>query len=471
MSGAGAAASLALMKPGALRAQNKTDVLVIGAGLSGLNAALMLESEGVNVQVIEAQNRIGGRVLSLRNIPGTPEAGGTSMGAGYARMVDTARKYGVKLIDVTPQIPFFGQRELVLNGEIITADAWPNHAKNPFPEPLRKVMPWAFIYALAAGKNPLDALEDWVDPKMAAQDISVHQWMSDQGASEAAIQVGYDMNISHGFTAHDVSILMLFFVMAFANLQRQLSPRVAGYTAENGNQSIPEAMAGALNKEVHMGREVVGIRTSADGCEVHCTDGTVYKSDYVICSLPFGVLRNIDLDPILTGLQSKAVKTLPAQLITQTHIVPKRAFWEDDGFAPSMYTDTPAGMILAERKSNDPADVTSLTAWSRGPEAARLDQMPEADARALVIKSIEDIRPAAKGQLEILGYKSWYRDPYSAGDWAYWHPGQVTEQARHVATPHGRIHFCGEHTAVSNRGMEGAMESGERAALEIFAKI
>jgi monoamine oxidase len=83
-----------------------------------------------------------------------------------------------------------------------------------------------------------------------------------------------------------------------------------------------------------------------------------------------------------------------------------------------------------------------------------------------VVADLERLRPAAKGQLEVLGYKSWYRDPFSSGDWAVYAPGQVTSFMTDIANPHGRLHFCGEHTAVANRGMEGAMESGERVALE-----
>ncbi len=97
--------------------------------------------------------------------------------------------------------------------------------------------------------------------------------------------------------------------------------------------------------------------------------------------------------------------------------------------------------------------------------------MPEADARALVVSEIERLRPAAKGKLEVLAYKSWYRDPWCGGDWAYWQPGQISELGNSVSKPHGRIHFCGEHTAVSNRGMEGAMESAERAALEVLETV
>jgi monoamine oxidase len=68
----------------------------------------------------------------------------------------------------------------------------------------------------------------------------------------------------------------------------------------------------------------------------------------------------------------------------------------------------------------------------------------------------------------VLAYHSWKNDPFALGDWAVWEPGQISAFSREVGKAHGRIHFCGEHTAVSNRGMEGAMESGERVALEVL---
>jgi len=71
-------------KPG--RARNPSQVLVIGAGLSGLNAALLLEEQGVDVQVIEGRGRVGGRIKTLDDIPGNPEAGGFNFGGGYARL-------------------------------------------------------------------------------------------------------------------------------------------------------------------------------------------------------------------------------------------------------------------------------------------------------------------------------------------------------------------------------------------------
>jgi len=131
----GSAPLLAAASP--VRALNKTDVIVIGAGLSGLNAALLLESGGMNVTVLEGRNRIGGRVQSLRNIPGNPEVGGTAFAPGYARLVDAATKYGVGLIDITPTIPFFFDRQVVLKDQFISNAEWPESPLNPFPEPFK----------------------------------------------------------------------------------------------------------------------------------------------------------------------------------------------------------------------------------------------------------------------------------------------------------------------------------------------
>lgn len=464
---AGATAVTAAL-PRKLRAQNKSEVLVIGAGLSGLNAALLLEEAGVDVRVIEGRDRVGGRVLSHRNVPGNPESGGTGFGPGYARLVSAARNYGVELIDITPTIPFFFKRELALGGEIIPAAAWPTHPRNPFPADAKETMPWMFLPGFISRNNPLRSVEDWLSPQSAKLDISLHQWLTEKGLSEEIIDLTYNTSPSHGNTAHDVSALMVLFAAMFADLQRQLGGKIGGYTARGGNLSIPEAMAGALRNEVQFRKEVTGMRTSDAGAEVVCADGTRYKADYVICSIPFSVLRRIPIEPMVTGAQGLAIRTLESQAITQLHIVPKRRFWEQDGLNPSMYTDGLPGMVIAEHKGERPEEITSLTVWVRGHQATRLDELEPKEAIAAVVRSIEKLRPAAKGQLEVRAFKSWSRDPFSGGDWAVWQPGQVNAFARVIAEPHGRIHFCGEHTAQANRGMEGAMESGERAALEVL---
>ena len=466
------ATTIASSMPTALRAQNRSDVIVIGAGLSGLGAALLLQDAGLNVQVIEGRNRIGGRVESLRNIPGSPEVGGTAFGPGYARLVDAANKYGTELIDITPITPYFFDRQLVLDGEIISKDDWPTHPKNPFPEQARQIMPWAYIPMSLARSNPLQTPEAWRAPENAKYDVSFNEFLQQTGMSPETIQVAYDTSPSWGSSSHDVSALMPLSAYFFSGMQRQLASgsKISGYTAKGVNQSIPEGMANALDNEVRLNQEVIGMRSDKNGAEVHCADGTVYRADHVICSLPCSVLKRVRIDPLLTGQQATAVNTLTSQVINQLHLIAKKPFWEDDGMTPNMFSNSLAGMVLGEHKGEQPEDITSLTCWIRGHHASWMDQIPEQQAIAAVIADVERLRPAAKGQLEVGGYKSWYRDPFASGDWAVWQPGQITEFAADVAIPHGRIHFCGEHTALSNRGMEGALESGERVAFEVLNK-
>ena len=104
---------------------------------------------------------------------------------------------------------------------------------------------------------------------------------------------------------------------AFSTMQRQLAAggKIMGYTAKGGNQAIPEAMAGALKTEARLNQQVIGIRSTSDGGEVHCADGTVYRADRIVCSIPFSVLKRIRIEPMLAGAQAKAVNTLESQVI------------------------------------------------------------------------------------------------------------------------------------------------------------
>ncbi len=450
----------------------RCEVLVIGAGLSGLTAALHLQENGIDSQVIEAQNRVGGRVHSMRQLGSNKEAGGAYIGAGYRHVIGAAKRYGVKLIDVTPTLEFFREQELVLEGRIIRQSEWPTHSDNPFPEKDKALMPWNYSRVLIARESPLQKTKDWLNPNQAHNDVPLSDWMKGLGLNDRAIKLGYGMNVSFGDNAQDVSALLMFFRAAFSLDQRkQASKGVVGFTALNGVQRIPETMAENLYNEVHYGKVVTNIDDSGEQAEVLCTDGTIYKTPQIICSLPFGVLRNIKINPTLTGLQQEAVKKLPSQPVTQLYFAHRSDFWEADGLKPSMFTDGVAGMLAAARNGEDPTKVTSFTAWAMGPNAARLDSLPPKQAADLVIKEIEAVRPAARGQLEFLGLHSWGNDPFAQGGWAYFRPGQITSFGATMGAPHGRILFCGEHLGLANRGMEGAMESGTRIAEEIVTAV
>ena len=469
----GIGAAAALLTGCGRRPATDSDVIVIGAGLSGLQAARLLESEGLRVTVLESRNRVGGRVLSYRHIPGSPEAGGTSFGAGYARMMAVIQELGVGLVNLDPVRQFFDARELALDGRIISAAEWPENERNVLPEGARETMPWGYLNFKMFMNNPYPRTEDWLAPHYAHLDVSLREYLTGQGETDAVVDLCYDNNPGWGNNADEVSAAMVLFAMRFAAAQQGFTGPDGGsmYTAVNGNQSVPEAMAAALSGDLLLEHRVSGIRDTGSGVEVHCEDGSRHRADRVVCSLPCSLLRNVALEPALEGMQAEAARTLDSQILNQLHMVAKRPFWEDDGMSPSMWTDSLAGMILAERKGDTPEEITSLTSWTRGAPAIEMDKLSDEEAAARIVADIERLRPAAKGQLEVMAYQSWYNDPDSAGDWAVWRPGQVTQFAAHVGRQHGRVHFCGEHTAVANRGMEGALESGDRVAFEVLDLI
>ena len=456
------------MMPRPLHAATERDVVIIGAGLSGLNAAMLLEETGFSVAVVEGRNRIGGRLLTLKNLPGNPEAGGNSILGGYGRMRDISDRLGIELVDYSPRAALSGS-EVALGGSVIPKDEWPSHPLNKMPEGARDRSPGGYIWCVIGKNNPLASFEDWYDPKSWKYDGPVYGLLRNLGWPEETIALVYDTNTQYGTSAHDTSLLMWYFIQKWFATQNEIEP--VSLAAKGGNQLIAEAMANALKAEVHLGKTVAGIRTENSHAEVHCSDGSVYKAKRVICSTPLPPLRWMKFDPILPALKRSAILSIGQMLITQTHIIPKEPFWEEDGLEPSMWTDTPAGVVSAQRFGDSPDEITNFLCWGRGHMARYLDTLGEEAAKARVVAEIEHLRPAAKGKIEALGFKSWQLDPFSGGDWAVWKPGQIASYLLDIGMAEGRIHFCGEHTALSNRGMEGAMESGERAAFEVMDLI
>jgi monoamine oxidase len=261
-------------------------------------------------------------------------------------------------------------------------------------------MPWNFhrVLTLARHRWPIP---DWTAAKHAALDISMRDWMLGLGLSAEAVRIGYGINTTFGRDASDVSALLMLFRAAFSKEQRRLAPTdQLGFTVEGGVERVPEAMAAALPRPVETGAVVTAIENLADHVRVRLADGRELKARHVICSLPFPVLRQLAIDPPLTGAQAEAVAELPQQPITQVYLAAKRPFWDDDGFAPSLFTDTQAGMVTAVRSGNDPARVSHLSCWVIGPQAERIANLSDADAGSAVIRAIEAIRPAARGQLD-----------------------------------------------------------------------
>lgn len=451
-------------------AKKQYDVIVVGAGLSGLNAAILLEEAGMDVLVLEGRKRLGGRVYTLENVPGKPEAAGEYIGANYARMINMVQKMGLQMY--TPEFNNESRPWMYhINREFITAKEWPDHPVNPQKGEHRDLLPHRYLWTISHIDNPLNghALDAWLKPEFQKYDIPQDEYLRARGLDEETIRL---MNVTiHSGGMHRTSAineLRRYHVSAFNSKMKFLDG--SGWKMiEGGNSLLPKAMAESLGNEVLLDKTVVGFIDKNNKVEISCADGTSYKADHVVCSIPISVLRNVVFDPIITGITAQAIDEVDYGLSIQAHFQVLEPYWEKDGMDPSMWTDGPLERI-AVRDKRDANQPEALVVFINGPESLKFRLMTDAQVFAYCEKKLAELRPSMKGVLKPLLIQSCERDIHGAGDWVYWQPGQVTKFGNHMRRNHGNIHFCGEHTAIMERGMEGAFESGERAALDIILK-
>jgi monoamine oxidase len=133
-----------------------------------------------------------------------------------------------------------------------------------------------------------------------------------------------------------------------------------------------------------------------------------------------------------------------------------------------MWTDGPLGWVIPQFFGAGDGEVSGLLVQGRGELALAWDRMGRERAMASAVETLERLRPAARGAVKAVHYHRWAAEEFSTGAWAYFMPGQIRDLHAAIAKPAGRIHFCGEHTAVEARGLEGALESSERVAVEVL---
>ncbi|MFW5660281.1 MAG: flavin monoamine oxidase family protein [Oceanicaulis sp.] len=448
--------------PRADRAGKDADVIIAGAGLSGLHAALMLQEAGLDVLVLEASHRIGGRMVTLDHLPGAPEAGGQQIGATYARIRTRAGEAGLAFEDFPPNR--FGE-VLSVRGELIAARDWAGSPANRLPEAWRAMAPQALLFMLAARNNPFRDVYAWRDPEADAHDVAARDWLTAQGANAEALRL---IEISLNGTDLDTySMLNLYRSLAIYAQERDLGGSQA---LAAGSQRLPEAMATRLTREVRLNAPVLGFEADGAGALVRLETGEELRADFAISSLPFTVLRHLAVDAPVSRDQRLAIDTLAYTPIVQLHLEALEPFWEADGLAPEMWTDTDVERVFAGRGAGG-APTGMLTVWLDGFGALNADQMPDDALEAMALDTLARLRPASAGKLRLAHVQRWAASNRRAGGaYMHWRPGEARRFAGTMAEPAGRLHFAGEHTGDLHTGMEAAMESGERAALEILER-
>ncbi len=468
--GSALAGAVAATLPRAVRTAPRINVLVLGAGLSGLHAALLLEEQGARVTVLEASDVVGGRMRTAM-LDGQPfELGASDVGGDYGRVIDMARRMNVAL---SPEPISIGDMSYSIGGQLLRPEQWATSAVNLTVGDERSVPPPVLETATTFHLNPFnDKVDAWLDPASDVLDVPASSYLRQRGVSDAAIGL---IDIATDYTSlADTSMLSIFRDVARARLGGMRDPTRAlygpgGFTRASivgGCQRLPEVMAQKLQNPVRFGKVVRSIESTSRGVQVRCQDGARFAADFVVCTIPFQTLRKVAILPALVGPQAEAVAECVYGGTTHVILEATAPFWEADGFGPSMYTDGPLERVFAVKNAD--GSIRHLRVWVNGDGADRFDRLAAPDVGAFTIREIGRLRPAAVGKLKYRLHYSWGENPFINGHRHVFRPGQIKRFARQMDQPWQRIHFAGEHLRRVETGLEAAMETAERAVLEIL---
>jgi monoamine oxidase len=451
------AALIAGAAPRSAWAKTEADVVIIGAGLAGLHAAALLEKAGLNAIIVEASDRVGGRLRTLHDLPGAPEAGGIQIGSGYHRIRQLADQHGMGLIPA----PVLDRNALYhVRGQSVTAKEWPTAEVNQCIGPERSVPPMALSQVFARQLPQLENSGAWLDASKDAMDISYAHALANAGASAEAVRL-----IGRNFNGNDMAQQSLIQSARSAAIYRE-SPGPLSMLS-GGSEGLPRAMAEALKQAPRLHQRVSAIQENRGGAQITLDDGSKIRCRAILCTIPFSVLRGIKLDANLRPAQRAIINHLPYTKASFAYFQAKTAFWKEDGLPEILWSDDPLiGRIFV--LGDDPA---VLKLWLSGDDSNDLDAMSDEQISAAIIPKIEAARRSAKGQLSLLRSFSWQKQPYAQGTYHHLGVGQRAALADCVNGGGDRIFFAGEHLGRTSAGMEAALESAQGASDQIISKF
>jgi monoamine oxidase len=443
-------------------------VIIIGAGMAGLVAAYELARAGHDPLILEAQNRVGGRIYTLRTFaPGLyAEAGAMRIPRVHDLTLGYIEHFGLELrpfVMGNPKgIVYVGGRRMTAEQAGLTPDelgfAVAEHERGRsfndlWEEATRDLRAWL----------ETDQVAGWERIRREYDGYTLREFLELKGFSEGAIEMYGVMNfVEAGINNAVVEEFREDFGKAYEDMHE-----IVG-----GSDRLPNAFYAELADRVRFGAEVHAMDQDTDSVTVHFkTEAGRYSvtGDYAIVTLPFSVLRQVEIMTPFSREKQRAIRQLNYSASTKIVFQVRERIWEtDDGiFGGATVTDLPVRRLNYPTPDPTTSRGMLLASYTWDQDAARWGAMDEETRLEEALEDVSKIHPRIREVYEIGASHAWYDDRFANGAFALFEAGQQTQLQADVIRPEGRIHFAGEHCSLYHAWIQGALESGLRAAQAI----
>jgi monoamine oxidase len=453
-------------------AREKHDVVIVGAGLSGLTCARALAAAGVRPVVVEARDRVGGRTMSRPLGRATFDLGGQWLGARQPRLAALAEELSVETF---PQYSS-GEKILDVRGR-----------RSTYRGTIPSLAPWRlaelhFVLQRIEGLTKRTVLGDpLASPDAALHDgCTLEEWTRRNVVSRT-VQSIMASAIRTVFGAEPRDLSMLFFLsylrsggglMSLVEIENGAQER----RFVRGAQELSERLAARLKGEgdgegrVALRAPVRAIEQTSDGVVVRTGAGD-FRGRFAVVAVPPALAGRIAFDPPLPALRDQLMQRSPMGSTVKCFALYDRAFWREQGLSGEAVCDGAPISVVFDATSHDGAQ-PALVAFLVGQAAREWSSRPDGERRRAVLSTLT--RLFGSRAERPVGYveQDWSTEAYSRGcPTGTMVPGALSACAPALRRPCGRVHWAGTETAVHWTGyMEGAIEAGERAAQEILAR-